>query len=95
MRLGIGKIKPTSVTLQMADMSVMFPIEVLEDVLDKVGHLDIPINFIIMDIREDSHVPIIKDRPFLWTASTIINVKKWMLSMEVRDERLVFILTTM
>lgn len=51
-KLGIGKIKPTNVTLQMVDKLVKFLIMILEDVPVKTGHLYIPTKFIIMDIKE-------------------------------------------
>ncbi|XP_058774675.1 uncharacterized protein LOC131648955 [Vicia villosa] len=74
---GIEKIKPTSVTLQMADRSVKFLIGVLKDVNAKVGPPYIPTDFIIMDIKEDPHMPIISGRILLvCIVDTIIDVKK-------------------
>lgn len=52
-KLGIGKMKATTVTLQMVDKVVKFLIMILEDVPIKTGHLYIPTKFIIMDIKED------------------------------------------
>lgn len=88
-------IKPISMTLQMADRSVKFPVGILEDVPVKVGHIYIPIDFIVTDIRENPHVPIIFGRSFLCTTCTIIDVKKRTLSMEVGIEGLDFIMITM
>lgn len=59
------KIKPISVTMQMEDRSVKFLIGLFKDVTIKVGHLYIPTDFIIMDIMEDLHVPIIMGGTFL------------------------------
>ena len=45
-----------------------------------------------MDIKEDSHIPIILGRPFLATAGAIIDVKKGKLTFEVGEEKVEFIL---
>lgn len=55
----------------------------LEDVPVKVGNLYIKTNFIIMDIEEDSEVPIIVGKPFLCTIGAIIDVKRGRLTFEV------------
>lgn len=81
--------------LQMEERSWKFLVGILEDVLVKVQHIYIPINFIVMDIRKGPHVPIIMGRPFLYTVCTIIYVKRRTLSIEVSTERLDFIITTM
>lgn len=62
-RLGIWEMKPTNMSLQLADRSV------------KVGYLYIPTNFIIIDFQEDLQVPIIVGRPILCIVGTIIDVK--------------------
>lgn len=50
-RLGICELKPANVSMQPANKSVKYPIGVLKDVPIKVGHLYIPTDFIIMDIK--------------------------------------------
>ena len=47
------------VTLQMADRSMVKPEEVLKDVLVIVGKFVFPVDFIIMDMEEDSQVPLL------------------------------------
>lgn len=79
----------------MTDRSVNFLIGILKDVPIKVGHLYIPVDFTIMDIKEDHHVPIVVGMPFLCIADTIIDVKRGTLSMEVGDKRIDLIMTTM
>lgn len=79
--LGIWEMKPTNVSLQLADVSIKYPIRVLEDAYINVGNLYIPINFIIMDIKEDPQVPIIVRRHFLCIDDTIIDEKRGTLNM--------------
>ena len=49
-KLGLGEVKPTTVTLQLADRSIIFPRGVVENVLVKVKNLILPADFIVLDI---------------------------------------------
>ncbi|WVY97116.1 hypothetical protein V8G54_029267 [Vigna mungo] len=64
-RLGIGEVKPTMITLQLADRSMTYPYGIVEDVLVKVDKLIFPADFVVLDMEEDAKVPIILGRPFL------------------------------
>uniref|UniRef100_A0A2N9FBH9 Retrotransposon gag domain-containing protein n=1 Tax=Fagus sylvatica TaxID=28930 RepID=A0A2N9FBH9_FAGSY len=79
LQLGLGELKPTSVTLQLADRSVRKPRGVVEDVLVKVENFYYPVDFIILDIEPTLHpsanIPIILGRPFLAIANTLINCR--------------------
>ncbi|XP_062118694.1 uncharacterized protein LOC133832349 [Humulus lupulus] len=74
--LGIGEARPTTLTLQLADRSMVHPEGKIEDVLVQVDKFIFPADFIILDYEEDRDVPIILGRPFLATGRTIIDVKK-------------------
>lgn len=86
-QLGLGELKPTSVTLELADRSVKYPRGIVEDVLVKVDQFILPADFIILDTESTSNlsqeVPIIMGRPFMATAGTIIDVQKGLLTMTV------------
>jgi hypothetical protein len=77
LQLGLGELKPTSVTLQLADHSVRKPRGVVEEVLEKVENFYYPVDFIILDIEPTLHpstsIPIILGRPFLAIANALIN----------------------
>uniref|UniRef100_A0A2N9FPM7 Retrotransposon gag domain-containing protein n=1 Tax=Fagus sylvatica TaxID=28930 RepID=A0A2N9FPM7_FAGSY len=79
LQLGLGELKPTSITLQLADHSVKKPRGVVEDVLVKVVNFYYPVDFIILDIEPILHpsanISIILDRPFLATANALINCR--------------------
>ncbi|CAN6691669.1 unnamed protein product [Malus baccata var. baccata] len=74
-KLGEGELKPTSVSLQLADRSVTYPLGILEDVIIKVDKLYLPADFIVLDMEEDKEVPLILGRPFIATARTLIDVE--------------------
>ena len=75
-KLGLGEVKPTTVSLLLADRSIKHPRGVLEDVLVKVDKLIFPADFIILDMEEDREIPIILGRPFLATRRTLIDVQQ-------------------
>ncbi|XP_074298038.1 uncharacterized protein LOC141628843 [Silene latifolia] len=89
-KLKLGHLKMTNITLQMADRSVRRPLGILEDVPVKVGKLFIPVDFIVLDIAEDTRTQIILCRPFLCTAGAIIDVKLGRLTLEVGDDVITF-----
>ena len=75
-QLSLGELIPTTITLQMADRSMIKPEGVLEDVLVTVGKFVFPVDFIILDMEEDSQVPLLLGRPFLTTGAALIDTKR-------------------
>jgi hypothetical protein len=91
--LGLGELKPTSVTLQLANRSIKRPKGILEDVLVKVGEFILHADFIVLDMEESPMplpLPIILGRPFMRTTNTKICVKKGIVSMKVNGEKIEF-----
>ncbi|XP_026450681.1 uncharacterized protein LOC113350774 [Papaver somniferum] len=70
-QLGLGELKPTPVTLQLADKYVKIPRVIVEDVLIKVDKFYFPVDFIVLDTQPvqnpDCQIPVILGRPFLAT----------------------------
>ena len=58
----------------MADRSMAQPEGILEDVLVKVGKFVFSVDFVIMQIEEDTQVPLLLGRPFLATGAALIDV---------------------
>ena len=85
-RLSLGELTPTAITLQMADITMAQPEGVLEDVLIKVGKFIFPMDFVVMDMEEDTQIPLLLRRPFLATGATLIDVKKGELTLRVGEE---------
>ena len=63
----LGELTPTAMTLQMADRILAHPEGILEDVLIKVGKFVFPMDFIVIDIKEDKQVSLLLGRHFLAT----------------------------
>ena len=76
-QLGLGELKPTSITLSLADRSVKIPKGTMEDLLIHVEKFYYPVDFVVLDTEPvevgGNYVPIILGRPFLATSNAIIN----------------------
>ena len=66
------------------------PEGILEDVLVKVGKFIFPVDFVIMQMEEDTQVPLLLGRPFLATGAALIDVQKGELTLRVGDEAVQF-----
>ena len=60
----------------MIDRTLAHPKGILEDVLIKVGKFVFPVDFVVINIKEDKQVPFLLGRPFLAIRATLIDVKK-------------------
>ncbi|GJU42958.1 reverse transcriptase domain-containing protein [Tanacetum coccineum] len=58
--------------------------------LVEVGKFTFPADFVILEMKEDSKVPFILGRPFLYTTDAVIRVKQKQLNLGVRTERMIF-----
>ena len=89
-RLSLGELTPIAITLQMADRSMAQPEGILEDVLVKVGKFIFLVDFVIMQMEEDTQVPLLLGMPFLATGAALIDVQKGELTLRVGDEAMHF-----
>nr|CAN79401.1 hypothetical protein VITISV_002479 [Vitis vinifera] len=84
-QLGLGELKPTSITLSLANRSVKIPRGVIEDVLVQVDNFYYPIDFVVLDtdptVKEANYVPIILGRSFLATSNAIINCRNGLMQL--------------
>src|SRR5436189_5912062 len=89
-KLVIGEAKPTSIALQLADRSKVYPRGILEDVLIKVDKFIFPIDLIVLDMEEDKSILLILGRPFLATKSAVIDVGEEKLILKLGDDKIEF-----
>ncbi|XP_073030701.1 uncharacterized protein [Primulina eburnea] len=88
--LDLGEVKPTTITLQLADRSLTYPRGIVEDVLVKVDKFIFPADFVILDMEEDQDSPLIFGRPFLAPGKALIDVHKGELTLRVGGEAVIF-----
>ncbi|GJX19125.1 reverse transcriptase domain-containing protein [Tanacetum coccineum] len=89
-KLSLETIKPTTISVSLADRSFQYPIGIAENMLVEVGKFTFPTDFVILEMEEDSKVPLILGRPFLHTADAVIRVKQKQLNLGVGTERMIF-----
>ena len=84
-QLGLGELKPTSITLSLADRSIKIPKGTIEDVLIQVDKFYYPVDFVVLDTEPvalgPNHMPIILGRPFLATSNAIINCRNGVMQL--------------
>ena len=73
-KLGLGEMKQTTISLQLADRSIKYPRGITEDVLVKVDKFIFPVDFVVLDMEEDQEVLLILGQPFLATRRALIDV---------------------
>ena len=84
-QLGLGELKPTSITLSLANRSIKIPKGTIEDVLIQVDKFYYPVDFVVLDTEPiasgPNHVPIILGRPFLATSNATINCRNGVMQL--------------
>ncbi|KAL8546584.1 hypothetical protein ACS0TY_006347 [Phlomoides rotata] len=66
------------------------PEGIIEDVLIKVDKFIFPVDFVVLEMKEDESIPLILGRPFLATERAVIDVKKGALVLNVEDDHVLF-----
>ena len=89
-KIGDVEVRPTRMTLQLADRSIKYPYGIVEDMIVKVDKFLFPVDFVVMDMEEDAEVPLILGRPFMKIAKVIIDVDKGKLKVCAQEEEVSF-----
>ena len=84
-QLGLGELKPTSITLSLVDRSIKIPKGTVQDVLIQVDKLYYPVDFVVLDTKpaatRANYVPIILGRPFLAAFNAIITYRNGVMQL--------------
>ncbi|RDY10372.1 hypothetical protein CR513_05106, partial [Mucuna pruriens] len=86
--LNYGDLEPTEMTIQLANRSIVQPLDVLQDILVQVDELIFPINFYVLDMKDKTPrkgSTLILGQPFFMTTKTKIDVHAGTLSIEFGD----------
>jgi len=75
-RLGFTQYKSCNISLILADRSVRIPHSLFENLPIRIGAVDIPTDFVVLEMDEEPKDPLILGRPFLATAGAMNDVKK-------------------
>ncbi|XP_021979791.1 uncharacterized protein LOC110875904 [Helianthus annuus] len=89
-RIGLGKPHPMKMSIQLADWSVKYTQGVIENLLIKVGEFVFPADFVILEMEEDTEIPLILERPFLPTARVMVDMSEAQLTLRVGEKEIKF-----
>ncbi|GJU92352.1 reverse transcriptase domain-containing protein [Tanacetum coccineum] len=89
-RLGIGKLEPINMIIEMADNTKCTPKGIVENLLIKIDKFIFPVDFVILDMVEDIRMPIILERPLLATTHAKVDIFRKSISLEVGSEKVIF-----
>ncbi|XP_010241538.1 PREDICTED: uncharacterized protein LOC104586103 [Nelumbo nucifera] len=89
-KLGLGEVKPTLMTLQLADHSIKKLHGVVEDVLVKVDKFIFHVDFVVLDFEEDRDCTLILGRPFLNIGKALVDVYEGKLSLQIGEDKVEF-----
>ncbi|GJX18741.1 reverse transcriptase domain-containing protein [Tanacetum coccineum] len=64
-KLSLETLKPTKISVRLADRSFQYPVGIAKNMLVEVGKFTFPTDFNILEMEEDSKVPLILGRQFL------------------------------
>nr|GFA82994.1 hypothetical protein [Tanacetum cinerariifolium] len=87
-KLGLPKLIPTRMTLELANRAICTPDGIARDVFVPIGKFTFPADFVVVDYESDPRVPLILERPFLRTARALIDVHDEEMIIRDSDERL-------
>ncbi|XP_014490291.1 uncharacterized protein LOC106753023 [Vigna radiata var. radiata] len=71
-KIGGLVLKPSILSVMVADGSTKWPIGMVEDVIVRVEHLEFLVDFIVMDMDTEERIPVILGRPFMKTAKLVM-----------------------
>nr|GEU79251.1 copia protein [Tanacetum cinerariifolium] len=90
MRLADERLAETDIRLSLANHSYIYPLGIAEDLLVEIAEHVYPMEFVIMNIKEDKNRPFILGTPFLTTAMDMIKFDKGTITLRSRKRKISF-----
>ncbi|GKC59776.1 reverse transcriptase domain-containing protein, partial [Tanacetum coccineum] len=88
--LGLGKLAPTKLIVEVTDRTVKHPKGIAENVLVRIDKFVFLVDFIVLDMPEDIKTLLILGRPFLSIDHAKIDVFKRKITLRVRNDKVEF-----
>nr|GEV86686.1 hypothetical protein [Tanacetum cinerariifolium] len=90
MKLTNERPAETDIRLSLASRSYIYPLGITEDVLVEVGEHVYPVDFVILDIKENEKRPFILGTPFQTMAKATIKLDKGIVTLRSRKSKVTF-----
>ncbi|GJW67008.1 reverse transcriptase domain-containing protein [Tanacetum coccineum] len=81
----------TDISLSLASHSYIYLLEIVEDMLIDIASYVYPVDFMILDIKEDENKPFILGTPFLTTANAVIRFDKGTITLKCGKNKIDFV----
>nr|GEU72754.1 reverse transcriptase domain-containing protein [Tanacetum cinerariifolium] len=88
--ISLHELKPTRMTLELADRSITRPKGFAKDVFVQVGKFYFLTDFVVVNFEANPCVPLILGRSFLRTGCALIDVYEEEITLRVNDEAVTF-----
>jgi len=85
-KLGFVQYKPCDLTLILGDRTSRRPFGLLEDVSVIINGVEVPTDFVVLEMDEESKDPLILGRPFLASAGAVIEVKQGKINLNLAED---------
>ncbi|GJZ14206.1 MAK10-like protein [Tanacetum coccineum] len=90
MKLTDERPAETDIRLSLANHSYIYPLGIVEDVLVEFAEYVYPVDFVILDIKENENMPFILGTPFLTTAKAVIKFDKGTITLRFGKSKISF-----
>ncbi|XP_071694964.1 uncharacterized protein [Rutidosis leptorrhynchoides] len=90
LRLGLNELKLTKTGVRLVNQSISKLLGIPENLVVKIGELEFPADFVVVDMPEDKVVPIVFGRPFLEIAGALTDWRTCKLIFRDRGKTLSF-----
>ncbi|GJU11462.1 hypothetical protein Tco_1133858 [Tanacetum coccineum] len=90
MKLTNERPAETDIRLSLASHSYIYPLGIEDDILVEVAEHVYPVDFVILDIKEDEKRPFILGTSFLTTAKAVIKFDKGTINLTFRKSKISF-----
>ena len=81
-KIGASELKPTGMRLEMADRTKKKAKGILEDVLVRIDELIVPVDFVVLDVKDDN-----KEEPYLLLGRPFMATTK--MEIDMRDKSVI------
>ncbi|XP_010463172.1 PREDICTED: uncharacterized protein LOC104743827 [Camelina sativa] len=85
-RLGFEKFEPTDIQLVLADRTTRLPSGVLDNFPVKVGSVDVPTDFVVLEMDVEPRDLLILGRTFLATMGAMIDVRNGKIDLKLGED---------
>ncbi|XP_023761616.1 uncharacterized protein LOC111910055 [Lactuca sativa] len=89
-KVTLPRLQNTRMKIRMANQSITHPRGIVKDLVVKLGKIIFPVDFVVLDMKEDDGLPIILGRPFLSTTRALVDIHDSKPTLQVEDKEITF-----